>query len=113
MELKIIETNDTYTHLAMVGRLDVIGVGEVENKFIGFSAARKKNTVADLAEVSFLGSMGIRIFMSTAKALGLEGKKLILVNPQPEVKNVLEASGITTFIPIADDTTAAVKLARA
>lgn len=112
MEIKIIEMDDTYTHLALTGRLDVIGAGEVENKFMGFSVARKKNTVADLAEVSFLGSMGIRIFMSTAKALGLEGRKLILVNPQPEVSKVLEASGILTFIPLADDTTAAVDLAR-
>ncbi len=112
MEIKIIEMDDSYTHLALVGRLDVIGAGEIENKFIGFSAARKKNTVADLAEVSFLGSMGIRIFMSTAKALGLEGKKLILVNPQPEVSKVLEVSGILTFIPLAADTAAAVALTK-
>ena len=113
MEIKVIEMDDVYTHLALVGRLDVIGAGEVENKFIGFAAARRKNTVVDLSGVSFLGSMGLRIFISTAKALGLEGKKLFLASPKPLVKDVLDASGIATLIDVDDTTEAAVLKAKA
>ena len=112
MEIKIIEMDDTITHIALIGRLDVIGAGEIENKFIGFAAARKQNTVVDLAEVSFLGSMGLRLFISAAKALGLEGKKLVLANARPLVKDVLDASGIGTLIPIESDTESALTAAR-
>ena len=112
MEIKIIEMDETYTHIALSGRLDVIGAGEIENKFIGFVVARKKNAVVDLSEVSFLGSMGIRVIISAAKALGLENKILILLKPKPLVKEVLDASGIGTLIAIEDDEAVAVKKAR-
>jgi len=112
MEIKVIEMDDTYTHLALIGRLDVIGAGEVENKFTGFVVARRKNAVIDLSGISFLGSMGIRLFISTAKALSLEDKKVILLNPKPLVKDVLEASGIAMLIEVSEDADAAVLKAR-
>ncbi len=112
MEIKEIGTDDSYTHLALIGRLDVVGVGDVENKFIGYTVSRKKNAVVDLAGVSFLGSMGIRLFLSSAKALDLENKKLILVNPKPLVQEVLETSGITNLIALEDNTEAAILKAK-
>ena len=113
MELKVITADDVYTHLALSGKMDILGVGEVENKFIGYTAARKKNTVVDLSGVTFLGSMALRIFVSAAKALNLEKKKLILLNPQPLVKEVLDASGIGDIVAIETDPAAAVASAKA
>jgi anti-anti-sigma factor len=113
MELKVINTDDAYTHLALVGKLDVLGVGEIENKFIGYTAARKKSTVVDLSGVTFMGSMGLRIFLGAAKSLNREKKKLILLNPTPMVKEVLDASGIGDVLTIEHDTEAAVTLAKA
>ena len=112
MELKAIATDDAYTHLALIGKMDILGVGEVENKFIGYTAARKKSAVVDISGVTFLGSMGLRIFLSAAKALSLEKKKLILLNPQPLVKEVLEASGISDVVLIETDSAAAVVAAK-
>ena len=113
MELKVITADDAYTHLALIGKMDILGVGEVENKFIGYTAARKKSAVVDLSGVTFIGSMGLRIFLSAAKALQLEKKKLILLNPRPLVADVLELSGIGDIIPIEHDTAAAVAKAKA
>ncbi|MCE0498680.1 MAG: STAS domain-containing protein [Methylacidiphilales bacterium] len=113
MELKVITADDAYTHLALIGKLDILGVGEVENKFIGYTAARKKSAVVDLSGITFMGSMGLRIFLSAAKALNLEKKKLILLNPQPLVNEVLEASGIGDVVMITSDTDAAVAAAKA
>ena len=104
MELKVITADDVYTHLALCGKLDILGVGAIENKFIGYTAARKKNAVIDLSEVSFLGSMGLRLFLSAARSLTLEKKTLILLNPQPLVSEVLEAYGIHDVVAIENDT---------
>ena len=112
MELKVIATDDAYTHLALIGKLDILGVGEIEHKFIGYTAARKRSTVVDLSGVTFMGSMGLRIFLSAAKALSLEKKKLILLNPQPLVNEVLEGSGIGDVVTIATDSAAAVAAAK-
>jgi len=113
MELKIIELDDTCTHAGLVGRLDVIGALEMDNKLSDLIVGRKKNTVLDLSDVSFLGSVGIRLFVEIAKALGREGCKLILANPRPMVKEVLDASAIGTHIPIESDIEKALKKARA
>jgi anti-anti-sigma factor len=113
MELNEIQSDGTYSHIALVGKLDVGGVGEIENKFLGFTAARKKNAIVDLSGVTFLGSMAIRIILDAAKVLNREGKKLILVDPQPLVDEVLDASGIGELVAIKRDTASAVELAKA
>jgi len=113
MELKVITTDDIYTHLALSGKLDVLGVGEIENKFIGYTAARKKNALVDISGVTFMGSMGLRIFLSAARSLSLEKKSLILLNPQPLVNEVLEASGIQDVVVIEHDAEAALGKAKA
>src|ERR1700729_1421007 len=113
MELQLIYKDETYTHIALVGKLDVGGVGEIENKFLGYTAAAKRNAVVDISGLTFLGSMGLRILLDAAKTLGREKKKLILLNPQPLVGEVLEASGIGEIVTIESDTAAAVALAQA
>ena len=113
MELNAIQSEDTYTHVALTGKMDVGGVGEIENKFLSVTAGQKKSAVVDISGVNFLGSMGIRIFLDAAKTLAKEKKKLILLNPQPLVGEVLEASGIGDIVPIETDTAAAVALAKA
>jgi anti-anti-sigma factor len=113
MELKVINADGPYTHIALSGKLDVLGVGEIENKFIGYTAARKKNAVIDISGVTFMGSMGLRIFLSAARSLNLEKKLLILLNPQPLVNEVLEISGIQDMVVIEHDAEAALNKAKA
>ena len=113
MELNVIHSDETYTHIALVGKLDVGGVGEIENKFLGYTAARKKSAVVDISGVNFLGSMGLRIILDAAKTLNREKKRLIILNPQPLVNEVLEASGIGEIVSIQTDTATAVAQAQA
>ena len=113
MELKVISTDDGYTHLALSGKMDVMGVGEIENKFIGYTAARKKNGLVDMSGVTFMGSMGLRLFLSAARSLSREKKSLILLNPQPLVNEVLEASGIQDAVVIEHDAESALSKAKA
>ncbi len=113
MELKALNTDDTYTHLTLAGKLDIIGVGEIENKFIGYTAARKKNALVDISGVTFMGSMGLRLLLSVAKSLSWEKKSLILLNPQPLVNEVLEASGFNDVVVIEHNAAAALSKAKA
>jgi anti-sigma B factor antagonist len=113
MELKVINAGEVYTHLALVGRLDIPGVGVIENKFIGYTAARKKSVIVDFSEVTFMGSMGLRLLLSAAKALSMEKKKVIVLNPQPLVKEVLDTSGIADVVVITNEAEQAVTLATA
>lgn len=112
-ELKPIEQADTHTIVALAGSLDVVGAGEIETKFIGYTAARKKHALVDLSGVNFLGSMGIRVFVSAAKALLREQKKLVLFAARASIEKTLALAGFTSVVhvvPTLDDAKAKIEL---
>lgn len=104
MDLRLIESTDDYTYLALSGRMDIAGVGAIETKFTAFTASRQKPALVDISEVNFISSLGIRLFLSVAKSLHANGSKLILISPQSNIRETLQLSDISQFIPIAADT---------
>ena len=56
--------------------------------------------VLDLAEVSFLDSAGISLLIQAKKRLSAAGSDLVLRAPQPNIRRVLEISGVTELFRI-------------
>ena len=56
--------------------------------------------MVDMSAVSFLASIGIRTLLMTAKAVSGRGGKMVILNPDDNVTNVLQMAGIDTLIPI-------------
>ena len=54
----------------------------------------------DLQNVSFLGSMGLRVLVAPARAIKVRGGKMVLFGPNESVAKVLQTSGIDTIIPV-------------
>lgn len=100
MELQYKELDNNIRFMKLTGRLDIIGTGEIETKFAGYSAGEKVRVVVDLSEVDFLSSIGIRLLMLTAKSVTSRGGKIVILSPIPDVQNVLEIAGIPAIIPI-------------
>jgi anti-anti-sigma factor len=100
IQLNEVQVDDRITHVALVGRLDVAGLHAVDVKFHGYTAARRRPTLVDLSGLEFLGSLGVGMFMSCARSLQRFGAKMVLLNPPPEVEEVLRAVGIEQGIPI-------------
>jgi anti-anti-sigma factor len=100
MELKYSELDNNIRLIKLIGKLDIIGTGEIETKFAGYCAGEKVRVIVDLSEVDFLASIGIRLLTLTAKSVASRGGKMVLLNPIPEVQNVLELTGISAIIPI-------------
>lgn len=113
MEMKVIQDDGVYIQIALAGKMDVAGVQKIEGQFINLIASSKKNAVVDISDLSFIGSMGLRVFLSAAKSLSWEKKSLILVKPQPMVNEVLEASSFQDIVTIEQDLKAAVDKAKA
>src|SRR5215831_13698326 len=103
MELKIKNQSDQITHLALRGRLDTAGVGEVELGFTAHTVPRAKPVLLDMSEVTFLASLGLRMLLTVARALDRRGVKMVLLSPQPAVRKVLSLSGFDQLIPVRDD----------
>ena len=100
MEIHYSELDNSIILIKLSGRLDIIGTGEIETKFAGYSAGEKIRVIVDLSNVDFLASIGIRLLTLTAKSVASRGGKMVILNPIAEVQEVLEITGIPAIIPI-------------
>ena len=100
MELGYTELDNGIGLIKLGGKLDIIGTGEIEIKFAGYCSGDKVRMIVDLSEVNYLASIGIRLLILTAKSVLSRGGKLVLLNPRPEVLEVLEITGVPAIIPI-------------
>jgi len=94
----------------LTGRLDTAGVDVVETRFGAAIVPNGKNTIVDLSEVTFLASMGIRMLISTTRALSRKGGKLVMYGAGPGVRDVIETTALTEIIPLAGNESEALGL---
>lgn len=100
MELHASELDNGISLVRLTGKLDIIGVGEVETKFAGYCAGDNVRMIVDMSKVDFLASIGIRLLTVNAKSLASRKGKMVILNPTAEVQRVLEITGIPSIIPI-------------
>jgi anti-anti-sigma factor len=100
IQLNEVNLANDLTHLAIVGSMDVAGLHAVDVKFHGYTAARRRPTLVDIAGLDFVSSLGMGMFVSCARSLQRFGAKMVLLNPQPEVEEALKAVGVDQSIPI-------------
>jgi anti-anti-sigma factor len=100
MELQYSELENNIRLIKLIGKLDIMGVGQVETPFAGHCAGDTVRVVVDISDVDFLASIGIRMLTLTARSIVSRGGKMVLLNPLPDVQHVLEVTGIPAIIPI-------------
>jgi len=100
MELQFSKQANDIRLIKLSGKFDIIGTGEIETKFTGYCTGDNARVVVDLSGVNFLASIGIRLLTLTAKSVTRRGGKMVILNPIPDVQQVLEVTGIPAIIPI-------------
>jgi anti-anti-sigma factor len=100
MEMAVTRLDDAVTCVRLHGRLDAPGADEIGVRFTASVAAGGRDAVVDLGEVTFVASMGIRLLISSARALKSRGHKMVMFGAQDLVLNVLEQAAIGQIIPI-------------
>lgn len=89
--------------IGLEGRLDIEGSQAVDLRFSTLATTRKSQIVVDLAGVSFLASIGIRLLITAARGQNGRGGKFVLASAQPAVMKVLRSAGIDQLIPVYED----------
>lgn len=100
MELQYSELDNRIRLIKLTGRLDILGVGEIETKFAGYCSGESPRVLVDLSGVEYLASIGIRLLTINAKSIASRKGLMVLVKPTPEVRNILEITGIPSLIPV-------------
>ena len=70
MEMEVTELDGKAIKIALRGRLDTAGVDQIETRFSARIVPGGRQAIVDLAEVSFIASMGLRMFITVARSVG-------------------------------------------
>jgi len=98
-ELVVIEANDTLTHLALRGRLDVTGVEQVERELTKHTVARRKPAIVDICAVEILASIGVGMLVKNARSMHSYGL-IFGVVATGLGKEILERLKVDTIFPV-------------
>lgn len=99
MEMTVSELDDGVSRVALDGRLDVTGADRIGLPFTALSATGG-DSIVDLSGVTFLASMGIRLLISTARALDMKGGRMVLFGATESVQAVLDDAALEQLMPI-------------
>lgn len=79
--------------ISLAGRMDIAGAAEIETVFSAL-VSHAHVALVDMAGVTFLASIGIRLILANAKSLHKRGGTLVLFNCDPQVERVLLTTGV-------------------
>jgi len=102
MEIEQEKLPDGVTIIRLAGRMDSQGASDIDLKFTAYTVRDRGAVIVDMSAVSFLASIGIRTLILSAKALHVRGGKIALLNPDSDVRKVLEMAGVDSLIPVCD-----------
>jgi anti-sigma B factor antagonist len=107
MELSVIDSGADVLRLGLKGRLDAAGAEAVESAFTAQVNGAARDVLVDLAQVSFAGSLGVRMLIAAARVATRRGRRMVLVAPQPPVAEVFNIVALDDLIPVVPDEAAA------
>lgn len=85
--------------VTMTGRLDLSGAEVIALPLATLSGS-KDALYLDMAGVTFLASIGLRYLVTTAKTMARRGGRLVLLNPNAAVTEVIELAGLAGLLPV-------------
>ena len=108
MKLDYTELDNGIRLIKLNGSLDLNGTYSIEVQFVRHCTGENVRVLVDLSKVNYISSIGIPLLVNTAKSVVSRGGKMVFLNPQDKVLQVLELVGLPQMIPIHTDMDAAI-----
>ena len=95
-----VETVGEVTVVTLPDRVDTTSAAGVESEFTALLDGGARRLVADFAANEYVSSAGLRVFLSTLKALEKDGGRMVLCAMPPFVDDVFSISGFSGLFTI-------------
>ena len=95
--------------LALSGKLDALSAKTFEEKILGVIGSGAQRVVVDLAQLEYVSSSGLRVFLLAAKRLQATDGKIVLCGLQDHVRQVFDLAGFSSILPIYGSRDEAIK----
>jgi anti-anti-sigma factor len=89
-KVEVVNKKPGFFVIFIFGSLDSEHYLELEEKAMAVIGPEAKIIMLDIAELSYISSMGISALLKIKKAVEQNQGKFMLVNPQPQVRKVFE-----------------------
>ena len=86
--------------LALSGRLDATSAKTFEDKILGVIGSGAQRLVVDLAQLEYVSSSGLRVFLLAAERLQAIDGKIVLCRLQDHVRQVFDMAGFSSILSI-------------
>jgi anti-anti-sigma factor len=86
--MKVIQSDQALVKIALTGKLDSTYVSNNDVKFFALLNGLEAPVILDFSEVSFIGSLGIRMILMALKEVKRQGYTMKIVNVTPNVENI-------------------------
>lgn len=100
MEIAEIRSPEAVT-LALAGRLDGTTASAFETRVLTHIEAGDTNLVLDLADLAYISSVGLRVFLIAAKRVKPVDGRIVLCSLQPSIKQVFDIAGFAGMFTFA------------
>jgi anti-anti-sigma factor len=89
--------------LRLSGEFDIGGVGRFERHVGSDGDPKAQTTIIDLGELQFMDSSGLRALLQAESALRAEGRRVVVVRSSGQVAELLELTGVSERLEMADE----------
>jgi anti-sigma B factor antagonist len=86
--------------LSLSGKLDTTTAKTFEEKILAQIESGERRIVIDLAQVDYISSAGLRVFVLAAKRLNIANGKMVLCSLKDPVKEVFDIAGFSSIFSI-------------
>jgi anti-anti-sigma factor len=89
-------------HIRVLGEMDLSVIGRVDSEMRRAEQTDATSIVLDLDELEFLDASGIRLLLLHARSQSNGGRLRITRSVAPQVRRVIELTGLGDVLPFAD-----------
>ena len=107
MKIEQQEMDGDVLRITFDGSLDIAGADAADRPMATIAGTRDR-LLLDFSRLDFLASIGVRLIVKSARAIGERGGKVVIVGPNAAARKVLTATGVDKIVVVADDEAAAV-----
>lgn len=94
---------ENHTLTTLNGRIDGVTAGQLEKHFSQLILDGERNIVANLKQINYISSIGLRVFLKTQKKLKKIAGQLILHQASEMVLEVLQMAGFDKVLKVVNE----------
>lgn len=100
MKVEIKEISEKEFSVSIEGRVDTNSAAEFQTELMKLATVPGADIKIDCSQLAYTSSQGLRVFLMLQKNLNSNGSKMVLLNLQPQVKEVFDITGFSNIISI-------------